>query len=158
MAQDHSIITAPYTRVRVRLAEESDLPSIYRIELESFRDPYPYSLFVWLLQNCSRFFLVAEENGLVVGYAVACVEPEATGHVVSIAVAKKHRRKGIGKALLEELIKRMKEAGLKKDILEVRVSNEPAIRLYEKLGFRAIKRLKSYYSDGEDGWLMSLDL
>jgi Acetyltransferases len=81
------------------------------------------------------------------------------GHVVSIAVLENYRRRGIGKQLLLSSMQKMREAyGAEEVYLEVRVSNYPAISLYEKLGYRKVKLLKHYYADGEDAYLMAKSL
>lgn len=77
------------------------------------------------------------------------------GHLVSIAVLPEYRRRGIGKALLAETIRVMREVYDTEAIyLEVRVSNAPAISLYEKFGFRKVRIIHGYYADGEDAYVM----
>ncbi|MEM4559736.1 MAG: N-acetyltransferase [Acidilobaceae archaeon] len=77
------------------------------------------------------------------------------GHLVSIAVRAPYRRMGIGSKLLEETIRVLREVyNVDSIYLEVRVSNEPAIRLYEKFGFKKARIIKGYYSDGEDAYIM----
>ena len=77
------------------------------------------------------------------------------GHVISIAVLQEYRRRGIGSALMSEALKAFKE---KYDVdavyLEVRVSNQPAINMYEKFGFVKARIVKGYYRDGEDAYVM----
>ena len=80
------------------------------------------------------------------------------GHVVSIAVLEAHQGKGIGKALMLEGINGVIIRKSDEIYLEVRVSNESAVQLYKKLGFIIKSRLKSYYRDGEDAFLMAKDL
>jgi ribosomal-protein-alanine N-acetyltransferase len=81
------------------------------------------------------------------------------GHVVSIAVLPEYRRRGIATALMLRAMDSMKNKyGAAEVYLEVRVSNEPAIRLYEKLGFKKVKVLRGYYLDGEDAYLMAREL
>ncbi|MEM0223105.1 MAG: GNAT family N-acetyltransferase, partial [Thermofilum sp.] len=66
------------------------------------------------------------------------------------------RRRGIGTALMIEAMESMKKFyGAEEYYLEVRVSNEPAIRLYKKLGYSVIKVIPNYYLDGEDAYLMA---
>ena len=79
------------------------------------------------------------------------------GHVVSVAVLDEHRKKGIGKALVEEAIKGVKLKKCDELYLEVRCSNTEGVRLYEKLGFIIKQRLKAYYRDGEDAYLMAIE-
>ena len=79
------------------------------------------------------------------------------GHVVSVAVLDEHRRKGIGKGLVEEAINGVKSKKCDELYLEVRCSNNDAVILYEKMGFIIKQRLKTYYRDGEDAYLMAIE-
>ena len=79
------------------------------------------------------------------------------GHVVSVAVIDEHRGKGFGSVLVNEAIKGVKIRQCSELYLEVRCSNNDAVRLYEKLGFSVIQRLKSYYRDGEDAYVMAIE-
>jgi len=77
------------------------------------------------------------------------------GHLVSIAVLEEHRGRGIGSALLDRTLRVMREVYHVKSIyLEVRVSNSPAIRLYQKFGFKKARIVRGYYMDGEDAYVM----
>ena len=80
------------------------------------------------------------------------------GHILSIAVHPDYRGLGVGEKVLRENIKRLKELGAKKVVLEVRVSNTVAIRLYKKVGFEVSGLLKNYYWDGEDAYKMILTI
>ncbi|BAA80963.1 N-terminal acetyltransferase [Aeropyrum pernix K1] len=82
-------------------------------------------------------------------------EERPVGHLVSIAVRPGFRGRGIGSKLLSATVRVMKNVYRVDAIfLEVRVSNMPAIRLYEKFGFRKVRRIKGYYRDGEDAFVM----
>jgi ribosomal-protein-alanine N-acetyltransferase len=86
-------------------------------------------------------------------------KPVRVGHLISIAVLKDYRRLGIGSALLENTINAMRNVYKTASLyLEVRVSNIPAIILYEKYGFRKARVIKQYYRDGEDAYVMVLRL
>ena len=80
------------------------------------------------------------------------------GHVVSVAVIDEHRGKGFGSVLVNEAIKGVKIRQCSELYLEVRCSNNDAVRLYEKLGFSIIQRLKAYYRDGEDAYVMAIEI
>jgi len=131
--------------VIIRKCKEEDLEEVFRIELLSFKFAYPRLLFHEYLE---KLFFVAEENGKIVGYVMA---DEKRNLIVSIAVHPAYRRKGYGKKLMEHVLNFMKG----KVILQVRKSNEIAIKFYEKLGFRKIGEIKKYYIDGEDAILMA---
>ena len=79
------------------------------------------------------------------------------GHVVSVAVLNEHRRKGIGRAIVEESINGIKTKKCDELYLEVRCSNTEAVKLYESMGFIIKQRLKTYYRDGEDAYLMAIE-
>ncbi len=146
----------------VRKFRPEDLQQVERINRVFLPENYPSTFF---LENYRRFpdaFLVAEsESGNVVGYIMCRVEYYPVsgrtlflGHVLSIAVAKKHRRRGIGEALMKEAERGLKRYGSHLVYLEVRVSNEPAIKLYEKLNYGVLGVIPRYYHDGEDAYLM----
>lgn len=140
--------------VRLRLANLRDLEQIYKIEVETFKYPYPFEYLKLLLFLAREFFIVAEENNKVIGYAVGVLERNSVGHIVSIAVSRDYRGKGIGRKLLEELERRLKNKGARVFKLEVRISNRIAINLYVKLGYKTKEVVKNYYPDGEDAYVM----
>ena len=78
--------------------------------------------------------------------------------MVSVAVLDDYRKKGIGRVLVEESIKGIKSKKCDEYHLEVRCSNNEAVRLYEKLGFIIRQQLNAYYRDGEDAFLMAIEL
>ncbi|MEM3718718.1 MAG: ribosomal protein S18-alanine N-acetyltransferase [Candidatus Bathyarchaeia archaeon] len=129
---------------------------------------YVNHFFIDLHERFPETFIVAEENGEVVGYIMCRIETGLSnfgfggfikkGHIVSVAVMPKHRRKGIGQALVEKAMEGMRLYNAKNCFLEVRVTNLPAISLYKKLGFKIIRTIHGYYSDGEDAYLMSREI
>ncbi|MFS8741644.1 ribosomal protein S18-alanine N-acetyltransferase [Synechococcus sp. WC10meta] len=87
--------------------------------------------------------------GTLVGFGILWrIEEEA--HIISLAVDPAHRRRGLGRRILEELLSQARAAGCRWATLEVRASNQAAIRLYESAGFQLLGRRKGYYN-GEDG-------
>ena len=112
-------------------------------------------------------FIVAEISGKIVGYIMCKTEYGFSnfkklgfvkkGHVVSIAVVEEHRGKGFGKALVDEAMKGVKIRQCNELYLEVRCSNNDAVKLYEKLDFIIKQKLQTYYRDGEDAYLMAIE-
>lgn len=87
------------------------------------------------------------------------LRPTRMSHVVSIAVREPYRRKGMASGVVKEVLKQSREEyGASECYLEVRIGNEPAINLYNKLGFDKVKRNYGYYMDGEDAWVMAISL
>ena len=152
----------------IRRAEPSDLISVMEINLKTLPEHYSDYFYESLLAELPEAFLVAEIGGKHVGYIMCKTEHGFSnfkklgfvkkGHVVSIAVLDEHRKKGIGKALVEESTNGVKLKKCDEFYLEVRCSNNEAVRLYEKQGFVIRQQLNAYYRDGEDAYLMAIEL
>ncbi len=153
---------------RIREASYQDLDRIIEINMKSLPERYPRYFWEQHIEEWGKIFLVAETPSGVIGYMMNRIESDegffkgdlvVRGHVVSIAVLRDYRRRGVGRALMLEGMYRMKKIyGAQEVILEVRVSNEPAINLYRSLGFKAVRILRRYYIDGEDAYLMAAPL
>ena len=152
----------------MRRAREDDLTSVMNINYACLPENYALYFFQELYQKYPKTFLVGEVDGFVEGYIMCRIEFGFSeikklnlvkkGHVVSIAVMPDYRKMGIGKALLQEAFKAMVEYGASEAFLEVRIGNNEAINLYKKLGLNVVKTLEYYYRDGENAYLMALDL
>ena len=134
---------------RIRAAQAADLPFIHDIESKSFREPYPSSLITTLYEKHPKTFLVAENEGQVVGYVIASTFKNRA-HVASIAVTPHARRKKVGYTLLHQLLQVLKDRRAHTVRLEVRQSNKIAQQFYEQLGFQYSHTVTGYYPD-EDG-------
>ncbi len=142
----------------IRPATERDLPAILAIENVSFDSPWTDDHFRYeLFQNPFAFVFVAEEDEHLVGYIDWWVTFEV-GQVNNLAVLPKLRGKGIGKTMMQDVLKRFKDAQCERVTLEVRIHNEAAIALYERLGFQKRHLKKNYYENGDDAWAMELVL
>ena len=127
------------------------MPSIFDLEQLSFTDPYPWWLLAELAQKNPDTFLVAKIKDQIVGYAIID-EWEDHGHLVSIAVHPDSRRKGVATGLLHALEERLTSRGTVR--LEVRESNDAAIKFYLKHGFEKRDIVPGYYADGENAITM----
>ncbi len=140
-------------RPRLRRLAYSDLPAVISIERRSFPTPWSLAMFVLELSKPSGICLAAEdEQGSLLGYLV-CARYDDVWHLMNVAIHPEHRRRGIARELIERLFV---EAGSgARFTLEVRVSNAPAIEMYERFGFRHAGRRRRYYHDnGEDALIM----
>jgi ribosomal-protein-alanine N-acetyltransferase len=137
----------------IRSAEEKDLSRIHRIEVASYNDPWPKSIFYLTFRRSPGLFLVAENDSEVFGYAIGEIEEEGkkfVGHVLNLAIDNAWKRRGFGLRLLDELEQRFLNNGAYLTYLEVRIGNMPAQSLYSKRGYEVTKILVNYYRD-EDG-------
>ena len=130
-----------------------DLKKVLEIEEMSFNDPYPASI-LKDIYNLGAGFLVAQQHNIIVGYIIFWIRFEDEGHIISIAVDEKNRRKNVGKNLVETAIQIFKKYDIKNIKLEVRAKNKGAIKFYKSLGFNNKKLVPGYYEDGEDAVLM----
>lgn len=145
-----------------------DLERVKYINHVCLPENYTDYFFVDLHRRFPETFVVAEEDGEVVGYIMCRIETGLSifgfhglikkGHIVSVAVLPQHRRKGVGQALVTMAMENMRFYKAKQCFLEVRTSNTPAIDLYKKLGFQVSRTIRGYYADGEDAYVMTIEL
>ncbi len=153
---------------RLRPFKPEDLEQVMDINQKCLPENYTPHFFIDLHKHFPAAFIVAEEKGRVVGYVMCRIEMgmpslrlmgfERKGHVISIAVLPEHRRRGVAKALMREVMKAMLLYRAKECILEVRVNNKPAVNLYRKMGFQVTQKVRGYYSDGEAAYQMARKL
>jgi [ribosomal protein S18]-alanine N-acetyltransferase len=137
----------------IRRLTYADLPQVIAIERRAFPTPWSLAMFVLELSKPSGICLAALLDGRIVGYLV-CSRYDTVWHVMNIAVDDRLLRQGIASSLLERLFG-MADKPNEQYTLEVRTSNDAAIRLYERFGFRAAGRRRAYYHDNrEDALIM----
>jgi ribosomal-protein-alanine N-acetyltransferase len=145
------------TAVDIRSLAMSDLNAIEQIERRSYTTPWSRSMFAGELAKPASLCLGAFERDELAGYMIISRYVDAW-HVMNIAVAPEFRRHGIATALLERLFELTEDNSLRGYTLEVRVSNEGAIKLYTRLGFHARGIRRGYYTDNrEDALVMWRD-
>lgn len=143
----------------IRPMEESDLPRILEIEQACFDSPWAPQSFVSELRDneYARYFCL-EHEGKIIGYMGLWFILEE-GHITNVAIHPGYQGMGRGEFLMSSVIDLMVKEGMERMTLEVRVSNIPAQKLYERLGFATAGVRKGYYSDNrEDALIMWLDI
>src|SRR3989337_1996697 len=153
---------------KLRKFTPDDLQSVMQINRVCLPENYTDLFFIDLHERFPEAFVVAEEDGKIVGYIMGRIEVGLSnlglgglirkGHVVSIAVLPQSRRKGVAQALINTAMDGMRYYKAKQCFLEVRVTNNVGIALYKKLGFEVSRTINGYYSDGEDAYVMSKKL
>lgn len=150
----------------VRRCTLDDLDGVIEVNERELPEDYPYFFYKSILDNFPESFLVVQNNaGKIIGYIMWRVEktpsPDSLryinkGHLVSIAVSNDYRKRGLAKALLSNSMQAIKKYKIKEYVLEVRVSNYSAIKLYEHFNFQITNTKKNYYRDGENAYYMTL--
>ncbi len=142
----------------IREMNVNDVPAIAELERVCFSDPWSENSISSELNNPLSYWLVAEDNGVIAGYVGSQSVLDAAD-MMNIAVSSDYRRQGIGQALIEGLVAHLLRKNVIALLLEVRVSNIPAITLYEKLGFEQVGRRRGYYHNPrEDALILRKEL
>ena len=146
-------------KLNIRQAKIFDVYPIYKLERQCFTNPWSFdSLFSDICLNGITTYVVAELDGEIIGYGgLWLILDEA--HVTNIAISSAHRSRGFGKMLLRVLLNAAERAGALEMSLEVRQSNERAIRMYENEGFEIIGVRNKYYTNPvENAYIMRKNL
>lgn len=143
-----------------RMRPARDLEGILSVDAASFSRPWTREMFVWEAENSdvSRLFVYRTVEGQVIAYCATWLVFDEL-HINNLAVMPDWRRRGVALELLDVAVARAVGEGARRATLEVRASNLPARRLYERLGFRPAGVRKAYYaSPVEDALILWSDL
>jgi len=144
--------------MRIREMTLMDVPAIAELEKLCFSDPWSEKSIAAEVDNPLSYWLVAEDAGKVCGYVGSQSVLDAAD-MMNLAVASEYRRKGVGEALVDALTQHLCQNNVIALLLEVRVSNAPAIALYKKLGFEQVGcRPKYYRNPREDALILRKEL
>ncbi|MBD3352868.1 MAG: GNAT family N-acetyltransferase [Candidatus Lokiarchaeota archaeon] len=158
--------TAEYN---VRPCKYEELQKVILINETTLPEHYPTYFYEQIIEKYPESFMVAElkkEPGKLAAYIMWRIERGISsfgiqlvkkGHLVSLAVSEPYRRKKIASSLLKNSMLEVKDYGVDEFVLEVRISNQGAIDLYQKtFGFKKIRIIEQYYRDGENAYYMAL--
>ncbi len=141
--------------ISIRRAKVDDLEKLYSIEKECFTfEAFSKKQIASFFENPKSISLLAQMGNEIVGFIIALIserDDEKNGHVLTLDVALKARRKGVGQRLLENLEQFFRNNGVKTCYLEVKADNIAAYELYRKLGYVEIGLLKDFYYLGGHG-------
>jgi len=135
---------------------EADLDQVMDLEKAIFPHPWRRSFFLADISRPQGLSVVAEEDGVILGYAVAWGMEEP--HLANLAVSEVERGKGVGAKLLDEVIAFARRSKAGSMYLEVRVSNTVARKFYSERGFVPTYLRKGYYENGEDAVIMEREV
>jgi [ribosomal protein S18]-alanine N-acetyltransferase len=129
------------------LAGDADLTGVLEVEQESFTNPWTRDMYAWELRNRSvcHIYVVRTPEHPVIGFCTFWLVFDEI-HINNVAIRPAFRGGGVGTALMRHVLAEAVRLGARRATLEVRAGNEPALRLYERLGFYVAGRRKNYYS------------
>lgn len=135
----------------------NDLKRVIEIEEMSFDESYDLNIFMQLY-NIGAGFLVAEEEGYVIGYILFWIKYENEGHIISLAIDKDYQQKKAGTSLLLKAITILAAFKIDKILLEVNENNHVAIEFYKKFDFKVDRTVPHYYNNGDGAIVMYLTI
>lgn len=142
----------------IRKAEKDDLETILKLTVENNLGDWKRKDFEAQLSDSNSFFRIVETGKHVIGYLLARNIADES-EIINLCIAREHRKKGFGGFLLDDYIRFCRRQSIHKIFLEVRRSNENAVKLYQRYGFVETGRRRNYYGNPlEDALLMSFDL
>ena len=137
------------------LSSETDIDDILRIESISFTNPWTREMYLSELEHrdVSFFYIARDAVGEAIGFCSCWLVLDEV-HINNLAVLPEHRRSGVASALIEHVLKEGEGRGARRATLEVRRSNEPARKLYEKFGFTVTGVRRGYYTRPDEDALV----
>ncbi len=143
--------------MKIRKFVPGDLKRVFEIENMSFDQSYGINMFQQLYEM-GIGFLVAEQDGYVIGYVIFWIKYENQGHIISIAVDKNYRRQGAGTKLLVKAIAILSLLKLDTIYLEVNENNTSAVEFYKSFNFKIDRVVPGYYENGDGAIVMYIKL
>lgn len=130
------------------LVDDRDLEGVIEVEAASFTNPWTRDMYSWELRNRSvcHILIVRNEDCWVAGFCAFWIVFDEM-HINNLALRPQFRAQGIGTALLRHALGDARELGARRATLEVRASNDPARRLYARLGFYVAGTRRNYYTN-----------
>ena len=165
-----AVRTAMLTEIKFSLRQfnTQDLESVIEINRTCLPENYTSFFFLDAYRGCPTAFIVAEVGARLVGYIMCRIEHGFSdirrlkfarkGHIISVAVLPDYRRAGIASELVKKALAALREMNSDECYLEVRATNENALKLYGELGFTLAKRVPHYYADGAEALVMVIPL
>lgn len=144
--------------ITLRHMREEDISLVLEIERKSFPYPFGEVLIGNIYYGAPELCFIIEEESNIVGFLLCGYTATLKqAHILSFAIRPDCRGRGFGKKILDYSLEKMRILGYSSIKLEVQVDNENAISLYEELGFKKVSKIRKYYQDNSDAFLMIMD-
>ena len=167
MSLSHEAVSATVPEVSITQMSEHDLLEVVELEETSGLSRWGWAAYYAELQGDNKHLMLVarlparneqQHSPNLAGYIVARIGAEEL-HINNVAVREGHRRRGLGRSLLDHVLAEARRAGVTRAFLELRAGNSAALALYESCGFKVTSRRVRYYSDPvEDALVMIIDL
>lgn len=138
--------------MEIRKFKYEDIESVFNLAKKYLRESYTFELFLYLWQISPDGFLVAEKNGKIIGFIVAVKTSKDSLRILMLAVDENYRKRGVGSRLLKKII--LNFSDVRRIYLETRTDNIEAIEFYKKNGFKIVEKVKDFYTDGGEAYIM----
>jgi len=151
------VVPAPPTTYKIHTLTVSHLEEVLQLNLRCFKNGENYTkhTFSYILNEPNTLsYRVVSAAGEMVGFICVMINADGAAHITTIGIAPEHRRRKLAETLLSHLERAIKFRGVGTIVLEVRVGNLAAQRLYISAGYTIVQHLVKYYNNGEDGYLM----
>ncbi len=140
---------------KIKPMKEEDITKVFDVERKCFPFPFGETLIGNIFLGAPELCFIIESEDGVIGFILGGYTTTlGQVHILSVAVLEDYRHQGLGREILEHFIKRTEILGYDSIKLEVKVDNSKVIQLYEDLGFTKISRIRKYYQDNSDAYLM----
>jgi ribosomal-protein-alanine N-acetyltransferase len=141
----------------IRHMNEGDIDSVYEVERKSFPFPFGEVLIGNIFYTAPELCFIIEKSDKIIGFLLGGYTPiPKRAHILSIAVLEELRGQGLGRHLLTYFLNSIRKLGYQSVKLEVNIDNHKAIKLYEEFNFKIESKIRKYYQDGSDAYLMIL--
>lgn len=161
IAEPETIVPAPPNVYEIRPLTEKQQAEVMQLNLRCFKNGENYTkhTFAYLFNEPNTLsYRAVTPSDEMVGFVFVMISDDGAGHITTIGTAPEHRRRGLAEKLLAHAEKALYNRDVKTLMLEVRVSNIAAQSLYRGLNYAIVQRIKSYYNNGEDCFLMMKSL
>jgi ribosomal-protein-alanine N-acetyltransferase len=144
--------------LKIRCVQANDIFPVIALAYDTLPERYNPSIFNQFYESFPEGFLVALHDHTLVGFLIGIKTTKNTARILMLSVNNNNRKQGIGSALLKKFLSEMKNHEIKQVELEMRTTNESALKFYIKQGFILREKLQHFYQNGEDAYSMSKEL
>jgi [ribosomal protein S18]-alanine N-acetyltransferase len=144
--------------LKIRRVQPNDIFPVIALAFDTLPERYNPSIFSQFYESFPEGFLIALNDTTIIGFLIGIKTTPTTARILMLSVDEKNRRHGIGSALLTQFLLEMKNQNVTVIDLEVRTTNQDAVKFYTKQGFSHQGLLHQFYQNGENAYSMRKEL